>query len=74
MSWPVHDCLMIEPTESEDKGEMDRLVDSLLAIREEISLIENGTLDKQNNPLKVRNPFQFKDNSLEALTFRIHFI
>ena len=74
MSWPVHDCLMIEPTESEDKGEMDRLVDSLLAIREEISLIENGTLDKQNNPLKVRNPFQLKGNSLEAFTFCVHFI
>ncbi|CAJ0932030.1 unnamed protein product, partial [Mesorhabditis belari] len=52
MSWPVHDCLMIEPTESEDKGEMDRLVDSLLAIREEIGMIERGELDKLNNPLK----------------------
>ncbi|CAD6192520.1 unnamed protein product [Caenorhabditis auriculariae] len=53
MSWPVHDCLMIEPTESEDKGEMDRLVDSLLAIREEIRLIETGVLDKKLNPLKM---------------------
>ncbi|VDN32578.1 unnamed protein product [Cylicostephanus goldi] len=53
MSWPVHDCLMIEPTESEDKGEMDRLVDALLAIREEIAMIERGELDRERNPLKV---------------------
>ncbi|MFH4975901.1 hypothetical protein AB6A40_002610 [Gnathostoma spinigerum] len=53
MSFPVHDCLMIEPTESEDKGEMDRLVDSLLSIREEISLIEEGKLDRHINPLKM---------------------
>lgn len=53
MSWPVHDCLMIEPTESEDKGEMDRLVDALLAIREEIRQVENGTFDKHLNPLKM---------------------
>uniref|UniRef100_F1KTS9 Glycine cleavage system P protein n=1 Tax=Ascaris suum TaxID=6253 RepID=F1KTS9_ASCSU len=53
MSFPVHDCLMIEPTESEDKGEMDRLVDSLLAIREEITLIEQGKLDRTCNPLKM---------------------
>ncbi|KAK6010374.1 hypothetical protein OSTOST_24601, partial [Ostertagia ostertagi] len=52
MSWPVHDCLMIEPTESEDKGEMDRLVDALLSIREEIAMIERGELDRQKNPLK----------------------
>lgn len=53
MSFPVHDCLMIEPTESESKGEMDRLVDSLLAIRQEITMIENGELDRDCNPLKV---------------------
>ncbi|KHN85426.1 Glycine dehydrogenase [decarboxylating], mitochondrial [Toxocara canis] len=53
MSFPVHDCLMIEPTESEDKGEMDRLVDSLLAIREEIALVEQGKLDRTCNPLKM---------------------
>uniref|UniRef100_A0A0N4Z659 Glycine cleavage system P protein n=1 Tax=Parastrongyloides trichosuri TaxID=131310 RepID=A0A0N4Z659_PARTI len=52
MAWPVHDCLMIEPTESENKDEMDRLVDSLLAIREEIQNIEDGKWDKINNPLK----------------------
>ncbi|CAB3404111.1 unnamed protein product [Caenorhabditis bovis] len=53
MSWPVHDCLMIEPTESEDKAEMDRLVEALLAIREEIRMVENGTFDKHLNPLKM---------------------
>ncbi|PIO76577.1 glycine dehydrogenase [decarboxylating] domain protein [Teladorsagia circumcincta] len=53
MSWPVHDCLMIEPTESEDKGEMDRLVDALLSIREEIAMIERGEMDRLKNPLKM---------------------
>ncbi|VDN04287.1 unnamed protein product [Thelazia callipaeda] len=53
MSFPVHDCLMIEPTESEDKGEMDRFIDSLISIREEISLIEQGKMDRNINPLKM---------------------
>uniref|UniRef100_A0A1I7XBF0 Glycine cleavage system P protein n=1 Tax=Heterorhabditis bacteriophora TaxID=37862 RepID=A0A1I7XBF0_HETBA len=53
MSWPVNDCLMIEPTESEDKAEMDRLVDALLSIREEIAMVERGELDRQINPLKM---------------------
>ncbi|KAK0393196.1 hypothetical protein QR680_000093 [Steinernema hermaphroditum] len=53
MAWPVHDCLMIEPTESEDKGEMDRFVDSLLSIREEIRQIEEGAMDREVNPLKM---------------------
>lgn len=44
---------MIEPTESEDKGEMDRFIDSLLSIREEISLIEQGKMDRNVNPLKM---------------------
>ncbi|VDN55301.1 unnamed protein product [Dracunculus medinensis] len=53
MSFPVHGCLMIEPTESEDKAEMDRLIDSLIAIREEIAVIEKGKMDKKINPLKM---------------------
>jgi len=53
MSWPVHNCLMIEPTESEDKAELDRLCDALLSIREEIRLIEDGKMDKVVNPLKM---------------------
>ena len=52
MSWPVPGTLMIEPTESESKAELDRLVDALIHIREEIQAIEAGTMDKQDNPLK----------------------
>jgi glycine dehydrogenase len=52
MSWPVAGTLMIEPTESETKGEIDRLCDALLAIREEVRAIEDGRMDRQNNPLK----------------------
>jgi glycine cleavage system protein P-like pyridoxal-binding family len=41
---PLHDCLMVEPTESEDKAELDRYCDSLIAIRREIDLIGAGQL------------------------------
>lgn len=52
MSWPVAGTLMIEPTESETKAELDRFCDAMLAIREEIADIENGRIDAENNPLK----------------------
>ena len=52
MSWPVAGTLMIEPTESESKAELDRLCDALIAIREEIRAIEDGKIDAENNPLK----------------------
>ena len=52
MSFPVAGTIMIEPTESEDKAELDRFCDALLAIREEIKTIENGSADKANNVLK----------------------
>uniref|UniRef100_A0AC35TUB5 Glycine cleavage system P protein n=1 Tax=Rhabditophanes sp. KR3021 TaxID=114890 RepID=A0AC35TUB5_9BILA len=52
MAWPVQDCLMIEPTESENKEEMDRFVDSLISIREEIRQIEDKEMHPTNNPLK----------------------
>jgi glycine dehydrogenase len=52
MSFPVPGTLMIEPTESESKAELDRLCDALLAIRSEIRQIEEGKLDKVDNPLK----------------------
>ena len=70
VSWPVAGSLMIEPTESEDKEELDRFCDALIRkwfyiktefslssvilseIRQEISHIESGQYDKQNNPLK----------------------
>ena len=52
MSWPVAGTLMIEPTESETKAELDRFCDALLAIREEIRAIDEGRMDRNNNPLK----------------------
>ncbi len=52
MSWPVAGTLMIEPTESETKAEIDRFCDAMLAIREEARAIEKGRMDKDDNPLK----------------------
>jgi len=52
MSFPVANTLMIEPTESESKEELDRFVDALIQIRKEIDMIADGTYDKNNNPLK----------------------
>ncbi|TVQ60028.1 MAG: glycine dehydrogenase (aminomethyl-transferring) [Phycisphaerales bacterium] len=52
MSWPVPGTLMIEPTESEPKAELDRFCDAMIAIREEIRAIEAGKSDRANNPLK----------------------
>ncbi|MCJ8239329.1 aminomethyl-transferring glycine dehydrogenase [Peteryoungia algae] len=52
MSWPVAGTLMIEPTESETKAEIDRFCEAMLAIREEARDIEDGRMDKTNNPLK----------------------
>jgi glycine dehydrogenase len=52
VSFPVHGTMMIEPTESEPKAELDRFCDALIAIREEVRAIEAGTLDRDDNPLK----------------------
>ena len=52
MSFPVPDTLMIEPTESENKRELDRFCDAMIAIRREIALVEQGKWDRENNPLK----------------------
>ena len=52
MSFPVAGTLMIEPTESEDKAELDRFCDAMLAIRQEIRDIEEGRADKADNALK----------------------
>lgn len=52
MSFPVAGTLMIEPTESESKQELDRFCEAMIRIREEIRAVENGTLDKDDNPLK----------------------
>jgi glycine dehydrogenase len=52
MSWPVPETMMIEPTESEAKGELDRFCDAMIAIREEIRAIERGAADLSDNLLK----------------------
>jgi glycine dehydrogenase len=52
MSWPVPGTLMVEPTESESKDEIDRFCDALISIYEEMKAIESGNMDRQNNPLK----------------------
>ncbi|MFP6606835.1 MAG: aminomethyl-transferring glycine dehydrogenase, partial [Myxococcota bacterium] len=52
MSFPVAGTLMIEPTESEPKQELDRFCDALIGIRNEIRAIEKGELDSEDNPLK----------------------
>ncbi|KAG4931472.1 hypothetical protein JHK82_048579 [Glycine max] len=52
MSWPVPGTLMIEPTESESKAELDRFCDALISIRHEIAEIEKGNADINNNVLK----------------------
>ena len=52
MSFPVAGTLMIEPTESESKQELDRFVDAMIEIRREIAQVESGELDAEDNPLK----------------------
>ncbi len=52
MSFPVPGTMMIEPTESESKGELDRFCEAMLAIREEIAAIEDGRSDRLDNALK----------------------
>ena len=52
MSFPVSGTLMIEPTESEDKGELDRFCDALISIRQEIEDVVSGPADAKDNVLK----------------------
>ena len=52
MSWPVPGTLMVEPTESESKAELDRFCDAMISIHGELCAIERGELDRVNNPLK----------------------
>jgi glycine dehydrogenase len=53
MSWPVANTLMIEPTESESKEELDRFIDALISIRGEIKAVEDGSSPKDGNVLKM---------------------
>jgi glycine dehydrogenase len=62
MSFPVPGTLMIEPTESESKAELDRFIDAMIAIRGEIAKVESGEFDKADNPLK------FAPHTAEVLT------
>ena len=52
ISWPVAGTMMIEPTESESKVELDRFCDAMIEIHKEVLAIENGTLNREDNPLK----------------------
>merc|ERR1719161_165553 len=53
MSWPVHNSLMVEPTESEDRGELDRFAEAMISIREECRKIESGEWPADDNPLTM---------------------
>ena len=52
LSFPVAGTLMVEPTESESQHELDRFINAMIQIREEIAAIEDGRLDREDNPLK----------------------
>ena len=52
LSFPVAGTLMVEPTESESQHELDRFIDAMIQIREEIAAIEDGRLEREDNPLK----------------------
>ncbi|KAI7313314.1 hypothetical protein KC315_g11708, partial [Hortaea werneckii] len=60
MSWPIANTLMIEPTESESKAELDRFCDALISIRQEIAEIEQGNQPREGNVLKM-SPHTTKD-------------
>jgi len=52
LSWPVAGTLMVEPTESESKAELDRFCDAMIAIHAEMMAVETGQIDRTDNPLK----------------------
>jgi glycine dehydrogenase len=52
LSFPVAGTLMVEPTESESRHELDRFIDAMIQIRDEIRAIEDGKLDREDNPLR----------------------
>ncbi|MGB0514319.1 MAG: glycine dehydrogenase (aminomethyl-transferring), partial [Wenzhouxiangellaceae bacterium] len=53
MSWPVPGTLMIEPTESESRQELDRFIEAMIEIRREIDKVTSGEFDREDNPLKM---------------------
>jgi len=67
VSFPIAGTLMIEPTESESKVEIDRFCDALISIREEIAKIENGTWSKEDNPM-INAPHTMAEISGNAWT------
>ena len=52
LSFPVHETLMVEPTESESKEELDRFIEAMKIIKQECDDIKSGKLDKEDNPIK----------------------
>ena len=52
ISWPVAGTMMVEPTESEPKHELDRFCDAMISIHAEIEAVARGKIDRENNPLK----------------------
>ena len=60
MSWPISKSIMVEPTESENKEELDRFVDAMISIKNEIEKVKNGEFDAKNNPL-VNAPHSLDD-------------
>ena len=52
VSWPVAGTMMVEPTESEYKAELDRFCDAMIAVRQEVDAIASGAMDRHDNPLK----------------------
>jgi glycine dehydrogenase len=52
ISWPVPGTMMIEPTESESRAELDRFCEAMISIHEEMKEVETGAMDRSNNPLK----------------------
>ena len=80
MSWPIPNSIMIEPTESESKEELDRFIDAMNGIYEEIMEIKEGKVDKNNNVL-VNSPHSYSDlinwnfdYSIEKACFPNHYL
>jgi len=65
MSFPVPDTMMVEPTESESKRELDRFCDAMIAIRAEIAAVEAGEFERDDNPL-VNAPHAYQTLTVEA--------